>query len=504
MKRHEVLDFISKKLVFLSISGPPLTGAPVGRYLADFQKQIIKTAYKPDGTPSKNLFWGWMRKISKTMTASWFINYCLENKKGWRGVCVASTYDQSGHLYNLCRQQIQQNDNLDLDHYKLMKDTIINEKTDSQLSRVYSRASANLGNVKLSSLFADQLESWADIENYNSLESGMLMSQEQPHIFLLSNVPPFQSHWSIPFVQSKRKDPDFKFIEYGVPLNVPWESEKAKRVNPFYNLYKRAPKKHPHLKQFVRNMDKREREAKRSPETENSYRRYILGQKIALKDYQWVKGESLKTISLDKVKKWNARIVVGIDLSMTIDFSAGSIMFFDRNSEKVAIKPILHIADLSWRRQPQQVQFRQWAKQKFITIQSRKAVSPEQFLSDVDDFISQNKLFISQYCWDRGLVVNDLVKQYPKSSLYSGTAYQMAASVRFLEGKARQGDLYLVDDNACFRWMCDCARSSERSKGYVLLSRETNRQSIDGPVAACMGTKWILENSIRKPLFMSG
>jgi len=506
---HKALDFIEQKLKFLPISGPPMSGQPIGKFIAPHQKAIIRAAFNSDGTPNKSLVLCWSRKWGKSMISSWILSFLLETKEGWRGLTAASTFSQSAHIFDLVAAQIKFNLNLE-SKYKVSRERIVNLTKDNHLSRIYSEASSNLGNIGIKTLVFDQIESAKDRANFDSIQTGMLMGNQKPQVIINCNVPVTQSHWSTGFVEIKRKDKEFKFFEYAADMEKDWATEEAKQeANPFYPLYKKSPEKYKHLKVFVANVDKQEAEAKKNSEEAISYRRYILGQRISQSDYQWIRSEDLRIMPLDKVLKWkNSRCVIGLDLSLTIDFSAAAVCWFsedDRGVERVAVHPILHVANnLSWRRKNQQRQFREWANSGHIVIQERKALNPRQFLDDMDSFILKNKIYVSQFVWDRGLATAQLVEQYPRSTLVHSTAYQVSAGIRYLEGRAKEGQLFLTSKNPCALWMHDSAICSAKSKGYTLLTKANHRAGIDLCQSEILATKWQLENPEMGYTYMSG
>ena len=504
MQRHEPLEFI-KKLIFLPISGPLLSGKRVGKYLAPFQQKIIKEAYKADGSPRQNLVLCWSRKWGKSMIASWFLNYLLENKEGWRGIVGASTFDQSEHLFSLVANQVENNEDLSGD-YKVQKERIVNKKNGAMLSRVYSNASANLGNIGLQTIIMDQVESMKSRENYDVLQTGMMLSGTKPHIFFLVNSPNFPSHWSIEFIESRRKEKRFTFFEYAADKNKPWATEEAKcEANPFYALYSKAPRKYKHLKSLAENVNEQEVIAKGNLAEQLAFRRYTLGQRISAKAYQWVRGEDLKVKPIEEVLKWkNVRCVVGIDLALTHDFCSAVFVFFEKGTNKVAVHPILHIANTKWRERPQQVLFKQWDHAGHIVIQNRDAISKDQFLGAVSDFEKEHDLFISMFVWDRGLSAASWTESYSRSTLVSGTAFQLAGAIRHIEARAAEKNLFMTSENPCLRWQFDCAITSEKSKGYCLLTRASNKESIDACQATVLATKWHIENPYRGGTYMTG
>lgn len=507
MRPHKVLDFIKERCFFLpDSSDPPLTGEPVGKYIAGFQERIIRDAYNPQGEAKKSLVMLSSRKWGKTMISSWLATYCLCEKKGWRGLCSAATYDQSQHLYQLIEKQIKLSPKIDESKFKITKEKIINLENDNELGRIYSEAGTNLGFVKIQSFFVDQLESWNNKSNLVSIESGMLMMRHRPQLIIAANVPLQPSHWSTTYLDRLRKDRDYSFIEYSAPLKERWDTEKAKRAaNPFYALYKKNPKRYSHLAGFARNLNKKEAVAKQDTDESVDYRRMTLGQRISQKAYQWIRSEDIKTISLKEVLSWGSRITIGLDLSETTDFSAASVTFFNKKSDKIAFYPILHLAEnMAWRQRHQQRQFRRWAAQGFITLQpGRKAVNVLDFLDSVDSFIMKNKLRVEQFVWDRGLVSGSLTDRYPKSTLVASTGYQMGGAIRRAEGRAKQGELFIIGENPCVRWQFDNAICSSTSKGYTILTRGSERESIDICQSLALSIKWERENPEKNYLIAS-
>ena len=491
---HRPLDFIKNELVFLPVSGPELAGKPIGRFIAPFQEKIIKTCLDAEGNNKQNIFLGFSRKIGKSMIFSWLYSYFLENKEGFQMVSMASTFMQSGHIFDLLRRQIELNPNINTADYKLTREKIINKKRDNAVHRIYSEAGANLGMLNISAVICDQIESMQTRANIDAIVTGMIMSQSKPLYLMAANCPEKMSHWSIDYLKTKKKDPRFSFFKYQAPLNKPWNSFEAKQTaNPFYKLFQEDNEKYKHLKTLCENIDAEEKAAVDSSEDSLSYRKYILGQLISSRVYQWIESKKLKEAKLKDFK--GSRAVLSIDIALVRDFCGACVAFFKGN--KIGIRSFLHVANVDWRRKRQQFLFRQWADKGWITIQDQKAIDKTVFLGEVKNWLSENRIRIDKHVWDRGLCSVEWTKEFHgEPELVRGSPQNMAGGIRHLEAASHSGNLFLIDGNDAVKAQFDSAVASAKSKSFVSLDRLSDRESIEIPICAVMATKWNLENKI--------
>ena len=191
---HRPLQWICDNLIFLPISGPKLSNQPVGKYLLSFQEKIITTTLKEDGTPNKNIFLGYSRKISKSMMFSWLYNYLMHNKEGYSLVSMASTFSQSDIIYRLIWDQIRLNKKIDEKEYRKTLEQMENKVKQNMLQKIFSEASSNLGLVNVSALLADEIGAMKSRENLNSIMSGLALAQVKPLLLFASNRPERPSH----------------------------------------------------------------------------------------------------------------------------------------------------------------------------------------------------------------------------------------------------------------------------------------------------------------------
>lgn len=500
-KPHKPLLFIEKRLVWLpNAPSAVMAGKPIGKYLQPWQRKVIKTALDEDGSPRQSIFLGWARKLGKSSLFSWLISYFLSEKEGWSGVTMASVFAQSAHIYDSVRAQIENNPRLK-DSYKCTKERIVNEDKGNSLFRVYNKASSNLGMIGIRFCAQDQIESMQTRSNIDAVSTGTLMSDTAPFYMLASNAPEHLSHWSLQYLKEKKADPRYKFFEYAAPLKIRWDTEEAKKAaNPFYKAVKLFPKKNRHLKALVSNINAEEAAALKSAEDAISYRRYILGQLISASAYKWIESSLLKVMPLREARRAE-RAILSFDLSLTRDFCAAALCFF--KGEQIIIQPFLTLPNIEWRRRKQQYQMRRWAELGHIRIQDRETISREQFMQPIRAAIKGVKL--AAHVWDRGLYSAEWSAEFPgKPVLMRGTPMNLTPGVRWLEAKARQGELFITEDNPAVKAQFDSAIASAKSKGYVNLDRASHHESIETALCAVQAAAWHLENKARRFALLSG
>lgn len=494
MQPHKPLQWICDNLIFLPVSGPKLKGQPIGRYLLPFQEKIITSALKPDGTPNKNIFLGWSRKIAKSTLFSWIFNYFLEEMEGFNLVTMASTFSQSNIIYGQVGDQIRLNEKINSKDYKITNlEGLRNNEKHNNLYKIFSKSTSNLGMLAVSSVIGDEIGAMQSRENLNSIMSGLAMAQTKPLLLFASNRPELPSHWSTEYLKTLKSDPEWAFFDYSAPMKADIYSDKAKcQANPFYKEYKET--KNPLLKGVADFVDKEAERAKKSSENLVVYRRFQLGQPVSIKSYQWVDVSDIKTAPESILEDKKLRAILAFDLALSRDFCCCMLCLFNEDTEDIYLYPFLHIANLSDRIPSQKTLFSQWDTQKYITIQNEKAIDKSLFVSDVKKFLKEKKIIPEAYVWDRNLSTGWTEEFGSDPILYKGTAREISHSIRFVEARSKEGKLHFVGENPCLKWMFDCVVASEKSKSYLLLNRATTRQSIDGAVATVLGMKYFIEN----------
>ena len=490
---HKSLQWICDNLIFLPVSGPKLAGQPIGRYILPFQEKIITTALNPDGTPNKNIFLGYSRKISKSMMFSWLYNFLMENEEGFSLITMASTFSQSDIIYRLIWDQVRLNKKIDEKQYRKTLEQLENKERGNILQKVFSEASSNLGFVNISALIADEVGAMKSRENLNSIMSGLALAQTKPLILFSSNRPERPSHWSIEFLKTLRKNPKWAFFDYSANMKLDPYSEQAKcEANPFYAEYVKT--KNPLLKGVKEFVDEEGKNAKTSSENLVVYRRFQLGQPVSAKAYQWVDVKDIKIAPESVFENKSLRPILAFDLALSRDFCACVLCLFDEKTQGIYLYPFLHIANLSDRRPSQKKMFEDWNSQGYITIQNEDAISKSLFIADIKKFLKEKKISFEKCIWDRNLSQGWTQEFSSDPVLLKGTAAELAHSIRFVEARSKEGKLHFIGKNPCLSWMFDNAICSQRSKGYTLLDRGSSFDSIDGAVCCVLATKYFIEH----------
>lgn len=492
MTPHKPLDFI-KELIFLPVSGPKLAGKKVGKFILPFQEKIIKTAMDHNGHPKKNIFMGFSRKIGKSMIYSWILNYFLEEKKGFNSVVMASTFSQSQIIAGLVGDQIKFNPNIDNSKYKITRDLIQECSAQNKICKVFSKASSNLGMLNVSCVCGDELGAMQSRENLNSIVSGLALSQSRPLLLFASNPPEHETHWSNDYLKNLRQKKNWKFFDFVASMKTDPLSKQAKiEANPFYAHYEKT--KSPIFKPVKDFLDEETEDAKLSAENLLNYRRMQLGQKLAANFFPWISVSDIQAASTDILKNKDLRQIIGFDVALSRDFCSAVLCLFNEETEDVYLHPILHIANVDDRRPSQKSRFREWDQAGYITIQNRPAINKNIFVSDVKNFLKENKITPEKYTWDRNLSAGFSDEFSDDPVLYRGNRFEMGYPIRWLEARAKEKKLHIVNNNPCLKWMIECS-VCKGEKGNSLLDRVCKKtQCIDGAISAVFATGYFLQN----------
>ena len=484
-----------------------MRGKPIGAFLQPWQSDIIESALSPAGAPKKSIALAWSRKIGKSSLYSWILSYFLSEKPGWLSIIQASVWSQTEHIFRQCAQAIQ------LSHvkgdFRITRDLIENRQNGSRLLRVYSSAGSNLGYENLRCLVADQCESMDSKENYHALESGMMLSDLKPLILLASNAPA-EDHWILDHMRSLRKDKkNWRVFEYYAPPGLQWDSLGAKcAANPLYRAVIERPKANKHLSQLKRNIDDYERRAKASSLEQQSYRRYILGQRLTDSETEWINAAAIKVMPLKEALARPYDCSLSVDLALSIDFACAQLAIYPKGTEQIILKTWLSIpGDMSWRSRQQRLEFQAWANDGHIQIQrERKSLDRDLFLNPIKAFLRRYRIRPKVILWDKGLASaawQNEMAPFGKNELMRTGPLQMTGGVRLIQSVGRQGGLYITEDNPAVRRQFQDSRIAQKSKSYVNITRTSNRRSIEAGVTAAMNGSWRLANCPKKFLIMT-
>ena len=230
---HKPLHWIEKNIHFPVQSGPLLANQPVGKHILEFQRDIIRTALTPGGRINKDVFLGWTRKVSKSMTLGWIIAYLLEHTAK-QMVVMSSTYSQANNFFQSVVNSIMYSPLLS-SNYKFRRDSLTHKTNQSRITKIFNSASANLGMQDIQVLICDELSAFNDRENFDAIKTGMSLG-EKPLFLYTSNPPQDDTHWSVPFV--KELQTDTKIFDFSAPPTAKITDESTWALsNPFVKAY---------------------------------------------------------------------------------------------------------------------------------------------------------------------------------------------------------------------------------------------------------------------------
>lgn len=490
---HKPLTWIKKNLIFLKHDGPDLVNKPIGHAITHFQEEWIRQALTPSGDPNKNLFLGFARKISKSMVFSWIISWMLETKEGFNIVLASKTHSQTGIIYDLVKRQIINNQKLKEKDYKIVRDFIEHKERENRMSRVFSEGSSNLGLIGVQCLIGDELGAMRSRENLDNITSGMSFSRPRRLLLYASNPPEFNSHWSNEFCKTLKMNPKWSFYDYSAPpKDDPHNPETWAKANPFVRAYLKT--KNPLFKGVYQDYEDESADAQRSAENLLKFKRLGLGQRVSARAYQWIDVADIKTAPLTILEDTSLRCIAGFDLALSRDFCSCCLCFFDETTEKIYIRPFLHLANTEDRNPSQRTLFEKWDKANFIKIQNRKAISKEEFEADILDFVKEHGITIEASIWDRNLS-QGWTESFEPAEKIAGTGRELTHAIRFLEARAREGKVFFLEKNPALLWMFENAVCSAKSKSFVLLDRAGDINSnIDGAVSCVLATRHFVNN----------
>ena len=496
------MEWIGKNVYFPPQAGE-LGGKAIGPHLLDFQKDFIKGILSPSGDIKKFGFVYGCRKISKTFLFTALIWYLMNDKrrKGFEVPVTASVYEQGKLLYNQILAQI--NSPKLKKQFKIRKDFFVNKKNSAKLHVTYNSATSNLGLQSSGAIF-DEIGAYKDSENLETIQSGLTLSEKKPLLLMASNPPENLDHFVVPMIRACEKDPNFIVQKHALPLEDDWHSEENWiKTNPFLQEWKRTKGK-----RFQNVMDNYRMLYRRALETkgaELSFRRLQLGQSLSAHELKFIDISKIKSVPDFDFSRKDLRWSLGVDLSITHDFSALVFAGYKERTDELFVFPLLFLPNTQRRTPVQKRQFEKWAEAEYIFLQNTEVLDPNQIFHIVTEFLKETKIKLSGVQIDPNLSDQFLgfFEKNFKVAKQKNTATEMTKSIRLLERIGNSGGLKLIGENPAVLWMFQNVIVSQKSKHYILMDRIHQRQNIDVAVATSLALKYLIDNPLKKPLIFT-
>lgn len=494
--KNKSLTWIEKNCRFPTTAGAKLYGKPCGKYLLDFQKEVITNLFNADGSVNKPVcFLYGCRKVSKSLLFSWLAYHLISDEKraGFQMPIVASNYYQGFIIFNFIKENVLLGK--DANKFKIRKDSIEYEPTGNKVHVVFNSAEANFGGQASGAIF-DEIGNYKDMGNMEAIETSMSLSEDKPIKLMASNPPKDREHPVMALLSEAEKDQDAFVRKFSLDIKKKWHDPQSWRINPFVDKYfKSKKKKFNNVFSFYK---KEAGLAVKSKEKEISFRRLLLGQGVQVNHLEWIDPSSIKIADETVFGRKDVRWSVGIDLSLNRDFSALAYVGLS-DSEELFVLPKLYIPNTEKRRIGQKNLFANWNQKQFITIQNTEVTNKQMIVDDFHAFVEKHSLKgkIESVVFDPALVGDwsENFEEYnPQKIPYRPR--ELTQSIRTLERIAQNNKFNLIGKNDCYLWMIKNSLVSIKSKNFCILDRASVWSSIDGPVATVLGAKFLLENKI--------
>ena len=490
-RKHQTLSWIKQNCVFPTTAGKSLAGKPCGPYLLPFQKEIIKSVFNDDGSVNKpGCFLYGCRKVSKSLLYSWMFYYLMSDpdRVGFQAPLVASSYSQTEVIFRFIREQVLLSGKT---NFTIRKDYIQNKINSALVHKVYNSPESNFGGQPSAGIF-DEINNYKDDKNMEAIETGMSLSEDKPIKLYAANPPESKEHFVLPLLKEAEKDSDFYVKKFSAPNKADFMDPKTwGKANPFIKEYLSSGK----FENVYKFYEKQAALAKANKGKEISFRRLLLGQGVGADNLQWFDSTLIQVTDESVYKRNDLRWTVGVDLSAVKDFTAVSFNGYNEDTEELFIKPFLYLPNIDRKGKLLSNRFLKWEKEGFLKIQRKEVTDKEQIVSDFNNHVHKYNLKPEAVVFDPALASHyyDDFKQYnPMAVRYSGR--QMTGAIREVERIGTAGKLHLIGENPCVRWQFNCCVVSQKSKGYCLLNRVSDQDSIDVPVAVTLGMKYIVDN----------
>ena len=365
---------------------------------------------------------------------------------------LASSGLQADLVYQAVRKQLLLHPDIKSSDFAIQKDTIKNLKNHSSIEKLYSNANTLLGR-HFDALVCDELGAMQDDSCYRACTSGMAFARGGGTILAASNPPSEPTAWVMDFVAERKKDPKWEVMEFSAsPKTDPFSSSALEQSNPIFKAYVSNKRKNKHLKPVHDFLMSEMKEGEKSPQAGLSFLRYQLGRRIINRESEFINPADIKVSKLtDVLSLPGCRVSLGLDIALSQDICACCIGFHYK--DEMHIWPVMHVADVLWRTSKQQAWFREQHNLGYLTIQGRKSLDKQSFLTEIKDFIRLHRITPRGVYWDKGLASStweDSLK-YGKTELIAGTAHNLASPIREMQAKARSGKLFLIGENKAVR-----------------------------------------------------
>lgn len=445
------------------------------------------------------------RKNGKSFIIALIVTYLYfcHNEYGSETIISANSTQQASLLFNTIQHMIKQN--VTLKKYVKITDSrkYMFKKNMNAYLRVISSDSKNADSYAGYLCILDEIHEAKNGELYDKMRTGMGIWDEP----LLLTITTASSG-------SNPHNLEFELYNYAKEL----DKGEIQDESFFYAIYEAKEGcdildeeqwflSNPALGNFRKYQDLKDLaiRATRLKTREANFRRLYLNQHVALDGEGAIDitlwDNCTKEINLSDLK--GMKFCGGLDMSSTQDITAYVLVFFDDDTEKYIVYPLLFTPKntLQERVERDNIRYDVYVKQGDLIDLEGNSIDYEAMFKYIEKEIADNELEVMEIGFDRWGAIgirSKLEKKYTVFPMGQGYA-TMSPIINDFENLLLDGKIILAK-NQFFRLMAQNVTAVEDDAGNIKYSKKKSKNKIDGIIAMLMGLgRAIFNNTEEKP-----
>ena len=500
--QHKVLKWIGAHCKFPSTAGADLYKKPCGKYLLEWQRQLIKDLFYPSGEVKKSgvMLYG-MRKVSKSMLYSFVLYFMISHPKlvgAQIPILTGRSEEQAeGIILKFLQEQVGMSGRDDL--FKVRKKSVTHKDTLNIAFAQHTQSEGLYGKQATGAIF-DECSNMKDDSAIEAVTSSQTLVKGKPLNMYASNVPTDKSSFVFPMMRGFQKDKDMVVKKFCAPAKADPFDTSHWRANPFIDLYMRGNKRFEHI---FRAYQKRAELAKQSKKSLQEFQRLYLGQAVS-GDLEFIPTDRIKFVPkpAEVLKRKDLRWCVGIDCSTSFDFTAMSVCGWNESQDELYCKSWLYLPNTDRRSPSQKKVFESWASNGFIRLQDKPVLDFNEVIGDFFAFVQEAGIKPEKIVFDPALSSHYWESFAPyQPEKVKMTGRNMAPGISELERIGFASGLHFIGpENPAFLWHFENVTLKTTQRNFLTLNKSSNVDNIDLVDSICLPLVYMLANKKKKYL----
>lgn len=432
------------------------------------------------------------RKNGKGSLVSWIAVYLYftDPAFGAEYIIVANDKTQASNLFNTIQLMIKNNKTLK--KYVKITDSrkyMYRKATNSYL-RVLANDGANLDSYASYVVILDEIHEYKNAAAYEKLRTGMGL-WDAPLLFATTTASSGQDpnnlemelyNYSKDIEKGEFKDDAFYYKIYEADKDCALDDIKQQlKSNPALGIFRKLKD----IQDFAL-------KALRLKTREAAFRRLYLNQHVALSGENAINIDlwdaCVKSVNLEELRGmtyWG-----GLDMSLCQDITAYVLVFYDDESNKYIIYPLLFTPQdtILERSERDDVRYDVYVKKEELIALEGKSISVDQVIEHIEHMEDTYSIHSGEIAYDRWGAKDIRAKLEEKRTVAEmGQGYaSMSPAIRDFENLLLNERL-IIADNSFFRWMAQNVIAVSDDAMNIKYSKKKSKQKIDGIIAMIMG-----------------